>query len=333
MKNKDLIIDGEVYDSETGELINKIEQVEAICVENNLPSIICKGGTHIQVNTDQLKKELIVYLEKYDIEVTEDTEKEASKKATELNTIATNLNNARLSVAKEIKKPADDLKNQVDALIEIIQGKRSSILQKVEVFKSKRFDMIRSLLEFECDLLYKLHGVDEEYKKVDIEKLVKEDSLANVGLTKKAKESLEGMVLKCKNTQSNVKIRLLELPSKSEKLSVLLTKDDVIHFLELEENEYNIKLQEMIEYRLNLELKIQENIKKEDERKAQVVAKVEEEKKVAEIEKQEEAGVKVVEVTAVFKVEVPLHVESYKVLEKYHKELSKFSTLESISIK
>ena len=103
---KNLVIDGEVYDSETGELINTVEQVEAVIVENNLPSIVCKGGTHIQVNTEQLKRELAIYLEKYDIEVTEDNEKESSKKATELNKLANDLNKSRLDLAKEIKKPA-----------------------------------------------------------------------------------------------------------------------------------------------------------------------------------------------------------------------------------
>ena len=255
---KNLVIDGEVYDSETGELINTVEQVEAVIVENNLPSIVCKGGTHIQVNTEQLKRELAIYLEKYDIEVTEDNEKESSKKATELNKLANDLNKSRLDLAKEIKKPADDLKAQVDELIEIIQGKRTSILEKVEVFKQKRFDIIRGLLEFKLGLMYKLHNVELEYQKVDIEKLVKEDSLAKVDLTKKAEEALEAMVLKCKNIQSNVKIRVLELPEKTKCLQVILCKDDVKNIIELDD--YENELSKLIEYRLSIANKIKENL-------------------------------------------------------------------------
>ena len=328
---KNLVIDGEVYDSETGELINTVEQVEAVIVENNLPSIVCKGGTHIQVNTEQLKRELAIYLEKYDIEVTEDNEKESSKKATELNKLANDLNKSRLDLAKEIKKPADDLKAQVDELIEIIQGKRTSILEKVEVFKQKRFDIIRGLLEYKLGLLYKVHNVEEEYQKADIEKLVKEDSLAKVDLTKKAEEALEAMVLKCKNIQSNVKIRVLELPEKSKCLQVILCKDDVKNIIELDD--YENELSKLIEYRLSLENKIKENLAKQEEEKAKVLAKIEEVAKVEEIKKQQETGVKVVEIVATFKVEVGLNIDNSKVLEKYRSELSKFSTLSSVSVR
>lgn len=329
---KTMVIEGEIYDSETGELINTVEQVEAVVVENNLPSIVCKGGTHIQVNTEQLKRELAVYLEKYDIEVTEENEKDSAKKATELNKLAGDLNKARLDLAKEIKKPADDLKTQVDELIEIIQGKRSSILEKVEVFKQKRFDTIRGLLEYKLGLLYKVHSVEEEYQKVDIEKLVKEDSLAKVDLTKKAEEALEAMVLKCKNTQNNVKIRVLELHEKTKVLQVPLTKDDVLNIIELDDSEYESELNKLVDYRLNLENRIKENIAKQEEQKAIEVAKVEAVKEKEE-EKQLKTGVKVVEIVATFKVEVGLNVDSYKVLEKYKSELSKFSTLNSVSIR
>lgn len=330
---KTMVIDGEIYDSETGELINTVEQVEAVVVENNLPSIVCKGGTHIQVNTEQLKRELAVYLEKYDIEVTEENEKDSAKKATELNKLAGDLNKARLDLAKEIKKPADDLKTQVDELIEIIQGKRSSILEKVEVFKQKRFDTIRSLLELRVYNLYKLHSVEPEYQKADIEKLVKEDSLAKVDLTKKAEEALESMVLKCKNIQNNVKIRVLELPEKTKALQVPLTKDDVLNIIELDDFEYETELNKLVEYRLNLENRIKENIAKQEEQKAIEVAKEEAVKEKEEEKKQIETGVKVVEIIATFKVEVGLHVDKYKVLEKYKRELSKFSTLSSVSVK
>lgn len=330
----DLIIDGEVYDSETGELKNIVEQVEAVVVENSLPAIVCNGGTHIQVNTLQLRKELAVYLEKYDIDVTEETEKDASRKATELNKLSGELDKARLRVAKEIKKPADELKKEIDGLIELIQGKRKNILDKVEVFKSKRFEYIKELLEVEVGLLYELHGVDDEYGKADIEKLVVESSLASVELTKKAKEALEAMVVKCKNTQNNVKIRLLELPLKCKELAVELTRDDVSRFLELDEVEYNNALDALILQRLEFERKVEENRLAREAAQAKAVQEIEEKKKVVEVKKQEEKGVRVVEVVATFAVEVPLHVTDAQVLEKYRSAIAeKFSTLKSMAVR
>ena len=60
--SNNILIDGELYDSETGELINEVEQIEVEVIENTLPDIICNGGTHIRTNTIQLKQELAKYL-------------------------------------------------------------------------------------------------------------------------------------------------------------------------------------------------------------------------------------------------------------------------------
>ena len=326
-----MVIDGEIYDGDTGELINTIEQVEAPIIEAHLPAIVCKGGTHIQVNTEQLKNELVEYLKKYDIEVTEETEKEASKKATELNKLADDLNKARLHVGREIKKPADELKEKVDELIDIIQGRRKSILEKVDVFKQNRFDTIRTLLKHEAGLLYQLHGVEKEYQKADIEKLVVESSLAKVALSKKAVDALEGMVLKCKNIQSNVKIRLLELPLKGQELTAPLTRYDVEHILELDDFEYSEALAKLIQNRLDVERRVEEARLAKEAQQAQAVKAFEEKKEALEKAKQEEVGVKIVEITAIFRVEVSTSVDNARVIEKYKTALAeKFSTLVSV---
>lgn len=55
---------GEKYNAETGELINEVEQVEVEIIEDNLPDIVCNGGTHIKTNTEQLKKRIDYSLRK-----------------------------------------------------------------------------------------------------------------------------------------------------------------------------------------------------------------------------------------------------------------------------
>lgn len=87
--------------------------------------------TDIPTNTIQLKQELTKYLAKYDVEVTEDTEKDCSKMATELNKLALEFDKKRKATASIIKKPADELKIAVDELISIVQNKRTAILEGV----------------------------------------------------------------------------------------------------------------------------------------------------------------------------------------------------------
>lgn len=173
--SNNILIDGELYDSETGELINEVEQIKVEVIENTLPDIICNGGTHIRTNTIQLKQELAKYLAKYDVEVTEDTEKDCSKMATELNKLAKNLDDKRKETAAIIKKPADELKIAVDELISIVQNKRTAILEGVNVFKQKRFEFIRTLLKAKIEELYTEYKVSEKYQVCNIETLVVEE--------------------------------------------------------------------------------------------------------------------------------------------------------------
>ena len=325
----DIVIDGEVFDSETGELINKVEEIEVAVEKNELPEIYFKGGTHIQVNIKQLENSLVEYMDNFNIEVTEENEKQARKKTSELNKIALDLNKARIAVAKEIKKPADDLKKAVDGLIEIVQSKREDLLKKVSIFKEKRMDELRTLLKVELEKLYHKYSIQDEFKTVDIEEFVREDSLGKTNLSKKAQEFLNARVVKCKMTQDNVKIRLLELPLSCGGMKIPLTGEDIKDIIKLDEADYNLALQKKVDERLELEFKLEQQREAEEERKL----KQEEERIEKQKAKEVEIGVKTVRIRAVFAVEVKSDVGDLKVLQKYQAEIaSKFSTLKSISI-
>lgn len=259
--------DGELYDAETGELINEVEQVEVEVIEDTLPAIVCNGGTHIQTNTEQLKKELVIRLKRYDVEVTAETEKEASKMATELNKLAKDLNSKRLAVGKEIKKPADLLKNSIDELIELVQNKRTDLLTGVEIFKSKRFEKIRELLEQERDRLFAEMKVSESYQFLDIEPLIVEGSLGTSKLTKKANEALESMVRRIKALEDAVTIRTLQLKVTclDAGLEYPIELNEVEAFIK--EDDYDERLALMIESRLKVEKQVKERAAKEAEEK------------------------------------------------------------------
>lgn len=326
-----ILIDGELFDGETGELINQVEEVEVIVEENNLPEIFFKGGTHIQVNLKQLETCLKKELKKFDIEVTAETEKDASKQATKLNKIAKDLNDARLKVSNEIKKPANDLKTAVDNLISIVQEKRTDILNKVEVFKSARMDNIKNHLEAELGLFYTRLGVTAEFQELDVSHLVKEENFAKETLSKKGKEAVEAMALKQKSIQDNVKIRLLELPLSCKNLQVPLTREDIEHIIRLDEEKYIIELEKIIISRLDLEQKIEERRIADEERE---LIKKEEELKTKQkevLKVQKETGKKIVKLIATFEIEVDINVDNKKVLHKYQSDLSaRYRTLKTV---
>lgn len=342
---ENILIDGELYNSETGELINEVEQIEVDVIENTLPDIICNGGTHIKTNTIQLKKELAIYLAKYDVEVTEDTEKDCSKMATELNKLAGNLDKKRKETAAIIKKPADELKIAIDELIAIVQEKRTSILDGVNVFKQKRFETIRNLLKARLNVLYIENKIKEKYRTLDIEPLVVEGSLAKVALSKNAIESLESMVKRVALLQSQVEIRTLELKIKCDNAGLItpIELDEVQNIIENEN--YNELLEAIINKRLELqdqvkkqleqqEQKKQELIKEEEFKKQQQKENEEKQQQQKVIEQQKQTGKKIVKLVATFEVEVNADVVDNKVWSKYVVELQKqFSTFVNLEIK
>lgn len=345
MKNNQILIDGDLYDATTGELINEVEQVEVEVLEDTLPNIVLSGGTHIKTNTEQLKKELVSYLKKYDVEVTEDNEKECSKLATELNSLSKDLDTKRKSVASEIKKPADDLKSAVDELISIIQEKRTKILNDVEIYKSKRMDFLRTLLNAKLVELYDIYKVSEKYQVCNIEPLVLEGSLAKSQLSKKALESLDLMVAKVKRIEDSVVIREMQLELKCSDAGLItpIESKEVEHIIEL--SNYDDLLQEMIEKRIEIqeqvkkqleeqELKRQEILKQEEIKKQNEALKQEEKAKQEIIEKQKETGKKKIVLVATFEVEVNSDIEDNKVWSKYVVELQKnFKSFVNLEIK
>lgn len=334
-----ILIDGEMYDSETGELINEVEQVEAEIVENTLPAIICNGGTHIKTNTEQLKRELSIYLEKYDVEVTESTEKDCAKMATELNKLAGNLDKKRKETASIIKKPADDLKIAIDELILIVQEKRIKILNGVDVFKQKRFSYIRELLKDKIKELYEEHKVDDKYQVCDIEPLVVEGSLAKTNLSKSANESLLALVMRVKNIQDSVIIREMQLELKCSNAGLVtpIELNEVQHIIE--DTDYDKKLDAMIEQRIKIQQQMKERLEQEENRKQEILKQqeikkqneiLENEKRLADIkakeeedkkQKQKEAGKKIIKIKAYFEVEVAADLDDSIVFNKFNKAL------------
>ena len=345
MKNNQILIDGELFDATTGELINEVEQVEVEVIEDTLPNIVLSGGTHIKTNTEQLKKELVSYLKKYDVEVTEDNEKDCSKLATELNSLSKDLDTKRKSVASEIKKPADDLKSAVDELISIIQEKRTKILNDVEIYKSKRMDFLRTLLNAKLVELYDTYKVSEKYQVCNIEPLVLEGSLAKSQLSKKALESLDFIVAKVKRIEDSVIIREMQLDLKCSDAGLItpIELKEVEHIIELPD--YDDLLQEMIEKRIEIqeqvkkqleeqELKRQEILKQEEIKKQNQALEQEEKAKQEIIEKQKETGKKKIVLVATFEVEVNSDIEDNKVWSKYVVELQKnFKCFVNLEIK
>lgn len=340
-----ILNDGQLYDGETGELINEVEQVEIEVIENNLPDIVCNGGTHIKTNTEQLKKELITYLKKYDVEVTEDTEKDCSKMATELNKLAGSLDTKRKETAAIIKKPADNLKIAIDELIAIVQNKRTDILNGVNVFKEKRFDLIRSLLKTKIEELYLQYKVSEKYQVCNIETLVLEGSLSKVNLSKSALDSLEAMVRRVKGIEDAVTIRELQLELKCSNAGLItpIELNEVQSFIE-DEN-YDFILEDMINKRVEIQEQVKRNIELEQQRKEELLKQeeqrkqhLEEQKQQEELvkvqEKQKETGKKIVKLAAYFEVEVNADVADNKVWSKYVVELQKqFSTFVNLEVK
>ncbi len=258
------------------------------------------------------------------------------------------------------------LKASIDELITMVQDKRADLLEGVEVYKSKRFKIIRGLLEQERDKLFEDMKVSENYRFLDIEVLVVEGSFGKSKLSKKAIESLESMVRRIKALEDAVTIRTLQLKVTciDAGLQFPIELNEVEAFIK--EDDYDERLTLMIESRLKVEKQVKERAEKEAEEKrrafereeqrkkddaerieAQKIAdaereeqrKIDEENQRIEREKaeeqrkkdevlrqQQESGSKKVMIQASFEVEVPLKITDEQVLNKFKKQLEEMFT-------
>ena len=203
----------------------------------------------------------------YSFIVTAENLKFAKDKMAELNKSIKFIDTFRKDKVSAESVAIDEFKDNVKAYLALIDTKREQIKKDVDVFERETKDKILKELSLYCEDFIKTQGIRDNFKDVDIVDLMVLGSVTAKGaLTKKAKEVIESRVNVCKSKQDKYDMRLLTLENLSYQngLETPLTITHVQGIISLDsDEEYDLKLQELISSEMERQNTIKANITKQ----------------------------------------------------------------------
>lgn len=232
---------------------------------NNTPALV-------EVNFEELKKHLAAELQKFDVVVTQDTVKDAKALATELNATKREIAKRKKEEYDRATAGANQFKDSMKELESMCEEGRQKLLAQVQKFEDETREAAAKLLQEKRAALWESTGVSEEFRRAEYSDLVNLSAVTAKGnLAASARTKLEQRVAADKALQDQTEMRLLKLENQSFKagLSAPLNRGHVEHFLFAGEDEYNQKLDALMQSELQREEVAQQRMRDQMEREQQ----------------------------------------------------------------
>lgn len=228
----------------------------------------------IAFNFEETRAWLESELEQYDVVVTADTLADCKKLATELNKLAAEISKRRREAVAEVSAPIKDFEGKAKSLEQMCKDGRQRLLDQVQVFEDETKAKAKAALEAARAGMWAEQEVAEEFRRAQIDDLVKLSTLTKTGkLSATAKQELLIRVnadLKLQQ-QTQIRLHLLENDSYRAGLAAPLTRAHVETFLFASDEEYGQRLQTMIASELERQKVAEERSRKrfeEEQRRA-----------------------------------------------------------------
>lgn len=239
----------------------------------------------VDFDFDGVKSKLTKVVDEYNIVVTRDTVKDAKNVAAKLNKIKKEISDRLVKVAKEMEVKPKQLRAMSKELGEICDNGRSKITEQVDRFEDEQRKVAKDLLETHLCVCIAEYKVTPKFQTATIDDLVNLTALNSKGdsLTKAARDEVENRVAKDASAQQKVELRHTQLENKSYKagLSSPLTPDHVAAFINDSDDEYESKLNAMLEREVQREAEAKARYERE--------AKEKHDREMAEQQRQHEA--------------------------------------------
>jgi hypothetical protein len=222
----------------------------------------------IAFNFEETRAWLESELEQYDVVVTADTLAGSKKLATELNKLAAEISKRRREAVAEVSGPIRQFEDQAKSLEKMCKEGRQKLLDQVQVFEDETKAKAKTALETARSALWTEQEVADEFRRAQIDDLVKLSTLTKTGkLSATAKNELVIRVNADRNLQQQTQIRLhlLENDSYRAGLAAPLTRAHVETFLFASDEEYGQRLQTMIASELERQKVAEERSRKQFE--------------------------------------------------------------------
>tara|TARA_R110002049_G_scaffold225946_7_gene397918 strand:+ start:248 stop:1204 length:957 start_codon:yes stop_codon:yes gene_type:complete len=296
-------------------------------VQSNLPAIT--------TNFDLVKADLSAELEKYNnVVVTIDTLAADKKLAQEITAKGKEFDEIRKEKVAEISEPINVFASQMKELSGMCTNLADTIKSQVKVFEEEKLTEIRELLKTTMMSSLDDANIDNEFRVLSIDHLVKLGAVTKTGsLNKGSKDAINAIVADKKAIMQTTQLRLAHLESESFKagLDIPLVRLNVEQFLFDTDENYNKHLHNAIES--EFERQQAAKARKKALAEKEVASAVDEVKQpepeakpqpTAQLKSQQQSsdGKVAYTATAQFKLRVPAFVTEQQIQDKLQKMLT-----------
>jgi hypothetical protein len=245
----------------------EMEQLEFAVESIQLPEL--------KSNFEKFKAELVLAVEQFKIEVTEDNIAEAKKMMASLNKIKANITQKSKETVAIFKKPVDSFRQQISELENICDVSRADIAFQVQKFEDETKAECERLLIKLINELRSDYKIEKRFYSAKYDDCIKLGSVtAKGGLTKTIKEAILYRVDKEKFNQNLYHGRYKEVESECLKMGVQpFTETSVAHILVLDYDEFKQRLIASIHAEIDRNEKFKAKVEADAKVKAEKEAK------------------------------------------------------------
>jgi len=228
----------------------------------------------IDINIDEVKKEVEAEVAKYNLVVTEDSVKGAKEVAAKLNKVAASIDERRKEIVKEASQYITDADTSMKELVTICKEGRQKIVDQVTVFEDKERERIKVILQECLDDLFEDYGVNDEFRLTKVGGFVKLTAIT--GTSAVAAATLREMTNEVRSNralQDRTDMRLSQLESKCFRagLDSPLTKAHVSGVLMSDDEAYDAEVERLIA--AEIDRKAEAEVIKEEQTKSVTTSK------------------------------------------------------------
>lgn len=219
----------------------------------------------IAFNYEETKAWLEQELKQYDVVVTADTLAGGKKLATELNKLASDISKRRRAAVETVSTPIKAFEDKAKFLEKMCKEGRQKLLDQIQVFEDETRAKAKTELERFRLEEWEHHCVAEEFRRTQVEDLIKISAVTKTGkLTAASCNEIRNRVHADKQLQQQTEMRLLHLENQSYKagLAAPLARAHVEPFLFAPDDEYNQRLDAMLASELEREKIAEERTRK-----------------------------------------------------------------------
>jgi hypothetical protein len=238
-------------------------------------------------NFDVIKNQLTEKLQKYNIDVTEETFLESEILIKDINKIIKSIDTKRKDIMNELKAPAEVFNQSCKELVSLCEEAKSNLILQGQEFQTKRLNGWKLILNDYLLSQYVSFTIQDDFKTLNVDDLAMKSNFTDKNnLTSSVKNIIDSRMQSVLSLQNKVAMRLVELENKCLKagLKSMLERRHIENFIKTDDETYNKNLNNLFENELRRQKEIEDKIVLEQQKEQARILAEQEKRHQAEID-------------------------------------------------